>query len=229
MPAVSSLSGARPAVGPDAPSEPDLSDETRAAVYQWLAGLFARELTAEGLAAYRGVAGAAMLGALDEHPSLAPLVERLRGLAGEAAADSVRAADLAGAFSRLFLGVGGRRSAPPYESAYSGAEGRLFQEPVARMIATIRDLDLHVAKDFPEPPDHLSVQLSVMAELVRRGDVERQRRFLESRLLPWIGAFRDACAAFGGGGFYATAAESLVGFAREDAALLAAGPRTGDV
>ena len=195
----------------------------RAEVYLWLAGLFARELSDEALAAYRGAEGHALLERLGARSALAPAVARLRALAERGAAAEPAAKALAGDFARLFLGAGGRHGVPPYESAYGSERGLLFQEPTTQTAAVIRELDLRVADGFPEPPDHLAVQLSVMAELARREDAAaRQLWFLESRLLSWIEAFRDDCAATDRAGFYATAAASLAAFALDDAQRLRA-------
>ena len=211
-----------------------LSDEERAFVYRWLAGLFARELSLEALTTYRTQDGAALLRQLERLPALAGLVRELSSRTeGEGSLGPV-AGELAGAFARLFLSVGGRRSAPPYESAYTSERGLLFQEAVDHMGESLADLALGVPRDFPEPPDHIAVQLSVMAELAGRCEglavgeeletlVRKQRSFLEARLIPWVPRFRDDCAAFDRSGFYATVAGALVEFVTSDAAWLREG------
>ena len=226
----------RPGAEGDASTGSLPSDEARACIYQWLGGVFAREVSLEALLAYRSAGGIALLDQVGAHPALAPLAAALRGLALDHEGPETAVADLAGAYSRLFLGVGGRRSAPPYESAYTNERGLLFQEPSSRTAAELADLDLHVSEAFPEPPDHLAVQLEIMATLARRvreagsaAERDRQRRrqlaFLEARLLPWIGLFGDACVASDRSGFYATAATCLVAFVTADARQLRAACR----
>ena len=232
MQATSEISSLSPARG--GPAEAQLSDDERAFVYRWLAGVFARELPVYALAAYRTEEGAALLHQLESLPGLAVLARELSTrTAGEGPLDPV-ASELAGAFARLFLSAGGRRSAPPYESAYTSERGLLFQEAVDRMGESLADLTLSLPRDFPEPSDHIAVQLSVMAELAARCEglavgeerealVLKQRSFLEARLMPWVPRFRDDCVAFDRSGFYAAAACSLVEFVTSDGAWLREG------
>lgn len=208
----------------------ELSAGERAMVYRWLAGLFAREQTVEGLRRYRSAEGRALLGALGEIAPLAPAAATVGQRVSEISEDELpkRALDLAGAYARLFLGVGGRRSAPPYQSFYTGPEGRVMQEPAALMQRELRQRNRRLAAEFPEPPDHLAVQLSVLAELVETAPAAEQAAFLDARLLDWIGAFAARCAAADGTGFYAAAARALADFASADrAALPAAFPVRG--
>lgn len=210
-----------------------LSDEERAWIYQWLSGLFARELTTEALAAYRGPEGSALLQRLSAEPSLASIAERLQGLAADPQSDDAALLLFAGSFARLFLGVGGRRSAPPYESAYTSARGLLYQEATAESDGALKDLGLHVRQGFSEPSDHIAVQLEIMVALVRRADesedrgeaaigAKRQLDFIQARLLPWIESFRDDCIAADLSGFYAGAASGLVAFIAADTQRLRA-------
>ena len=234
MPVDSSRSQPHPGLGAGATIDDPPSHLERARIYQWLGGVFARELALEALAAYRSTDGMILLDGFGSHAALAPLVAELRTLALAHESPETAATDLAGAFSRLFLGVGGRHSAPPYESAYTSERGLLFQEASGHSAAQLLNLGLHVSQSFSEPPDHLAVQLEIMAELARRAEesqgaaetaryADRQLAFLEDRLLPWIGAFRDDCVASDRSGFYATAATCLVDFVREDAKRLRAG------
>ncbi len=207
-----------------APSGPEdlLSDAERAFIYRWFAALFAREPSVEMLSAYRSDEGRALLNELGRWDTLAPVVVQIRRQTAPSEDLATRAMDLAGAFSRLFLGVAGRRSAPPYESAYVSDTGRLFQEPSARAAEFLQDLDLKVPDGFPEPPDHLAVQLSIMAELADRSEatdesISRQQWFLDQSLMSWVGDFRDDCVKADRSGFYAAAAESLAAFLHEDA------------
>ena len=209
------------------------SERERAQAYRWLSGIFAREISVEALMAYRAPGGIALLDGFGAHPSLAPLATTLRGFALDHENPETVAKDLAGAFARLFLGVGGRRSAPPYESAYTSERGLLFQEASGHSAAQLMNLGLQVSGSFSEPPDHLAVQLEIVAELARRREesdgtadaekyADRQLAFLENRLLPWIRAFRDDCATFDRSGFYATAAGCLVAYVTADAERLRA-------
>ena len=233
MQADSSRRQSNPMAGADAAAGDGPSDLERARIYQWLGGIFARELSTDALTAYRSTDGMALLEGFGADPQLAPLVAELRTLALAHEEPATAVLDLAGAFSRLFLGVGGRRSAPPYESAYISERGLLYQESSGHNAAALMNLGLHVSRTFSEPPDHLTVQLEIMSELAGRAHEasdpedrnkyrQRQLAFLQDRLLNWIGAFRDDCMASDRSGFYATAATCLVGFVTDDVEWLRA-------
>ena len=209
----------------------DLDHAERCLIYRWLAGVFAREPTAEALAQYRTDEGRVLLASLARHAALAPLAGAIeRRVEGDEALDGI-ALDLAGAYAQLFHGVAGRRSVPPYESAYTSDRGLLFQEPTQAAEAVLAELDVGVDSGFREPADHIAVLLAIMAEMSARAVAEqaeepawtdRQRAFLGTRLAPWTAAFRDDCATADRTGFYAAAAESVAGFVQSDLTALAA-------
>jgi TorA-specific chaperone len=122
-------------------------------------------------------------------------------------------------FCRLFLGAGGLHgNAPPYESAYCGG-GRLFQQPTAEMTELLAAYGLDVAAECCEPPDHLAIELAVMealltAPVVHPASVEA----LLDRLLGWVPAFAERCAACDPLGFYAALAALLHVFLLEQRA-----------
>ena len=208
-------------VQPDAGLGQAPGDDERAAAYRWLSGIFAREPSAEAMAAYSGGDGQTLLAHIG---SIAPLSD-VAGALAELANDpdhEARARDLAGAFAWLFHGVGGRRGAPPFASVYMSARGLIQQESAAQAAHDLARLDARLAADFAEPPDHVAVQLSMMAELVERGTPRIQAAFLDRRLLPWIPEFRDACIAGDRHGLYGMAARCMVGFLEADRAQLQA-------
>lgn len=206
-------------------ARPPMHDPTaaeRAIVYRWLAGLFAHEPTVATLRAYRSEDGDALLTALGEIDALTPIAEMIQGWLPNASPNDLRgiARDLSGEFSRFFLGVGGRRSAPPYQSFYDNPNGRLMQQSASAMQNELRQRAAQIAPTFPEPPDHIAVQLAVMAELVESADRAEQAAYLERHLLGWIGEFRDRCAALSRYGFYTHAAVAVVDFINRDIATL---------
>ncbi len=121
------------------------------------------------------------------------------------------------AFCKLFMGLGGPRSAPPYESAYTG-DGRLFQEPAREMDKLLQQQGLAPSEEFPEAADHLALELSLMEETLRLAGLTEDRndialvRDLHTRLLSWVPNFAGACAAHDPSGFYAEAAKLLLTF-----------------
>ncbi len=195
---------------------------------QWLSGIFARELSAETLGFYGSEEGKTLLALLDEEPAFRPLVARLRALAAEKDHMSGRILDLAGTYARLFLGVGGRNAAPPYASAYCDEKGRLFQQPTAAMAALLRRLDIAVAEGVSEPPDHIAIELAVLAEICARADAARRAgetetaerfeceaaAFANDYLLVWIPDFCSDCLRLDQSGFYASAAAALLRYVR---------------
>lgn len=122
---------------------------------------------------------------------------------------------LNGVFCRLFLGLGGDAATLPIESAHRG-DGRLFQEPVDAMAALLAAHDLVPAADFVEPLDHLTVELSLLEQLIRaeaslvgideRTSIEALRR----RLAEWTPGFAEAVGRADPTGFYAALARVLV-------------------
>ncbi len=190
------------------------ADAHRAIIYRWLGSLFARELSLDMIAAYETEEGQAFLDLLmatDEG-----LFEELRRfiVPGETSAETIKA--LGGDFSRLFLGAGGRRTAPPYQSAYEGESGRLYGDATGRMNVVLRALGMQLPDEFPEPADHISIQLDVMALLVETASPEQQITFIDTYLMPWLPVFTERCKAFDQNGFYASASAALVAMVETD-------------
>lgn len=200
----------------------DLTAAERADVYRWFSGLFALEPTPETLSFYGSAEGEALLEGLGGVAELEPAVDAIRARISGATEPKLEAIalDLAAEFARLFLGAGGRRSAPPHQSFYASAEGRLMQHTAAQMQEELRLLDVRLADGFFDLPDHIAVQLAVMAELAQTAETAKQVDYLERRLLDWIGEFRDRCVAAAPSGFYAAATRALVAFIHADVARL---------
>lgn len=200
----------------------DLSAAERALVYRWLSSFFASEPTVETLDVYRSSEGGSLLLGLSGIAPLAPAVEAIRArVSGTSQAGmETLARDLSAAFSRLFLGVRGRRTAPPYKSFYVSDTGRLLQEPAARMQRELQRLGVRLTSNFSEPPDHIAVQLAVMAALANTADESEQAHFLDHQLRDWVGAFRDQCIVADEANFYTAMAHAMVDFIDADAAQL---------
>lgn len=194
----------------------------RAALYRWLAGLFAREPGGGEIARYRGPEMAGVFAMLEDDPALAEGANSLRHVLNREVSDDALAIDLASSFARLFLGAGGRRSAPPYESVYSGETGNTHGAATAEMQTLLRRYGLAPSGDFSEPPDHIAIQLTVMAELIGGEELEpsqsmrRQRDFLNRHLLSWTPRFLAACFEHDPSGFYAGLARLTGAFLERD-------------
>lgn len=202
----------------------------RVLVYRWLSGFFAREIEIEILNFYRTTEGNAFLDELEAEPCFLPLISAVRGIIEDEEALHTRLLDLRSVYAKLFLGAGGRRSAPPYHSAYASDKGLLFQSQMTEMADILRELDLSVVTSMKEPPDHIAVQLNVMAELAARSALDeyqlsaperaqasrRQIAFMDGHLLSWLPAFRDDCAAHDPSQFYALVASATFAFLEQD-------------
>ncbi len=213
IPSIKSLP--EPQISP--PIEADwFESENRQLVYQWFANLFAFEISAEQLSHFRGPKGAAFLSRLEQHAAFSSMTRQLSELASHDEDQGKVSLDLAGAFARVFLGAGGRHSAPPYQSMYLDNNQRLFQAPVTQMECLLRELELSTPPEFREPADHISVQLTVMAELVGRGEACMQLSFLDAHLNDWVSDFASACRACDRQGFYGQSASALVDWLKAD-------------
>jgi TorA maturation chaperone TorD len=150
--------------------------------------------------------------------------KEIRGVDEEVVLD-----DLARHYAFLFLGVGSENVAL-CESAYRNERGLLFQNAYFDIMETYREVGLGKREDFPEPEDHLSVELAYMAHLSRwiissietgkEEEVEKyhhyQRNFLKDHLLPWIPPFARGLSEISPSAFYKALAYLLEGYIKID-------------
>jgi TorA specific chaperone len=91
--------------------------------------------------------------------------------------------------------------------------GRLFQAPSGDMEKLLRQSDVSTDKEFREPSDHLSIELTLLAWLIRRdADRQAQAALLDDHLLVWVPVFADRYREYDRIGFYAGAAQVLTAF-----------------
>ncbi|MEG0217277.1 MAG: molecular chaperone TorD family protein, partial [Raoultibacter sp.] len=153
------------------------------------------------------------------------------------ALDEAQLEQLAVVFDRVFFGMGPRtaQKAFPYESVYTSEGGSLMQDAYSEIVKVYREALVRKNPDFPEPEDHLAIELAFMRSLCERcvavlqegteapvvALLEEQRAFLASHLLNWIAPF---CADMKGSaqqGFYYHLAVFTEEFLRSDAQALA--------
>ena len=201
----------------------------QAFVYRWLSGFFVRELEGQVLNAYNTPEGKVLLDQLASDPVLLPLVSAVREVIDDGAQGD-RVQDLKSAYAKLFLGVGGLRSAPPYHSAYASEKGLLYQTQTMEMAKLLQELDMSVDSSLKEPPDHLAIQLNVLAALVERitnntnrrplpeqtRENQKQLAFIDRHLLSWLPAFRDDLRANDPSHFYALAVDAVLSVLQRD-------------
>lgn len=137
--------------------------------------------------------------------------------------------DLTRHYAFLFLGVGSENVAL-CESAYRSERGLLFQSAYFDILEKYKEVGLGKREDFPEPEDHLSLELAYMAHLSRRtvssietGREEEmkkyyryQKSFLKDHLLPWIPQFSSSLSEVSPSTFYKALAYLLQGYIQVD-------------
>jgi len=127
-------------------------------------------------------------------------------------------------YTELFHGPG--EHIAPYESIQIGDGADLMGRAAHEVRRLMAEVGYAVPPESGELPDHISVELAFMAELVRReveaaetGDeataafaASLQRRFLLEHLGHWTGPFARKVRARARTRFYAAMAELLAGF-----------------
>jgi len=198
---------------PSVPQNPAMPSRS-ADIFAAFADIFAAPLEAAGIAALRDDGRLGGLAPLSDQPLAQRALDVLAGFDDAAEATS----ELNAAFCCLFLGAGGPHgNAPPYESAYAG-HGRLFGEPTAEMTKMLAAHGLGVAEGCCEPPDHLAIELALLAALLA-GPGPAAAAAVRDRLLGWVPGFAARCAEADTTGFYAALAALLHAFLLEQAAL----------
>jgi TorA-specific chaperone len=203
-----------------------------ASIAEWLAGIFVAPPTTNTIVSCREGLGATLFEALAEEPGCGAGAQRMQSALNVEGSAAAVARKLAAAFTELFDGVGGTKTVSLYESAHVSVSGRLFQAPSGDMERLLRQSDLSTDDAFREPPDHLSIELALLARLIRRDeDPQAQTALLDDHLLVWVPDFADRCRECDRTGFYAGAAQVLTAFLAAQRAALrhrrTTKPRTG--
>jgi TorA maturation chaperone TorD len=190
---------------------PDVDVEARTAIevchlYGLLASLFRAEPTRELLQLLRS-------------PDLAPLLIDagfdIEDELGDGMDDDTLLEQLAVEYAALFLGPGGHIS--PHESVHADpAGGKLWGDETVAVKRYIEALDLSLDDDYRGLPDHISVELDLMASLVgheargwEQGDLANvanalayQQEFMQEHLLRWVPLFCRKVIETSGMAFY---------------------------
>lgn len=107
----------------------------------------------------------------------------------------------------LFSGIFRQRGVSPYASAWDGT-GHLYGDAVQRMQNLLATLDVHLPAQYPEPADHLSIQLAALAEALRQERADCVHALM-AELTDWSSRFADALAQLDENGFYGNTARLL--------------------
>jgi len=119
-------------------------------------------------------------------------------------------------YADLFLNAG-ENPVLPYESFYADREPTLYGEPLFKMREFLRKHGLHKDPDYPEPEDHISVELDFLAELNRR-EMAGDRSTVDTRAdfgrrhLAWRTEFCAVLHSADKSGFYKALAEFTLGY-----------------
>ena len=186
------------------PKSPAGEDDWDAAIADWLSGIFLAAPSAETVESYRRGLGSELLESLWNEPAYRSGVAAMRQALDPAETASVLSRRLSMTFTHLFDGVGGPRTVPLYESAHVGVSRRVSQAPAGEMDMLLRRFELLPDPSHSGPPDHLSIELALLACIIRRGtDGGAEKEFLDRHLLVWVPTLAALCADADRTGFYA--------------------------
>lgn len=202
----------------------------RARTYGLLARLFREEVDQEALEELQSMRFPASTGNATVDEGYHLLYDYLKS----AWADSVT--ELAIDFVRTFIGhgVNGYSAAYPYESVYTSERRLMMQEARAEVLQTMRENNLKRGA-WNEGEDHVALEFEFMqrmslraADALAAGDEDEaaehlrvQRTFLHDHLLNWLPLLTSDMRLFSRTMFYQGLAQLAMGYAEEDAAVLA--------
>ena len=189
----------------------------RAVAYRWLSRMFAEEMDADTL---RSAQSGDIRQFLDEVACDADLANAIRLFEFNVDRyDDLDASvmDLKVAFASLFLGAGGKNTAPPYASYYLTGRSSLHHDCVLEIGKEYERHGLARIGEFAEPPDHLALMLSYLSRLAEDGAEDGEiSDFIRNHLEPWLPGFTADCAAHDPDGFYTAGAAFLRSFIQHD-------------
>jgi putative dimethyl sulfoxide reductase chaperone len=162
--------------------------------------------------------------------------ERLRAWAGALPAGDEPAAVqvLNMEFARLLLNLDDIPCFYPCESVYTSPECMMKQDAYLKVVAIYREEGLGRLAATGEPEDHVSMEMEFMAHLCVRAqdalangrreeysaNLEKQRQFLATHLLPWVPRFAGKLKEAAREDFYLAVAEITEEFLRDETANL---------
>ena len=214
-------------------------NSNRASIYNFLSGIYARELTSEQVSELRQrrgslLPGLSALGESEDASRIRTGLDLMRGYFESVVEGSERDVrlDLAEDYAGLFLGVRGKIPHPS-ESAYQGGK-KIMGRPYREVKKIYEEAGLSADKSFTEPEDHVATELSFMAFLARKTSdaikqgktesakwlIQSQKDFLERHIMKWIPRMCDDVLGIGRTEFYKGAAMITKGFLQMDYELI---------
>ncbi|MGS0682335.1 molecular chaperone TorD [Shewanella sp. 125m-7] len=200
-------------------------NQVRSTIYQLLSSLFAKEIdhkTLHDLTSEQAQNFWAQLGSESAFEAdVNTLVAELATLNTDKAL-----LELAADYCGLFL-IGTKYSASPYASLYldskpakKGDEPLLFGEQHQQMTQFLKQSQLQVQSEFPEPADHLAVILAYVAHLCVHSDEAEQLSFIQANLANWLNNFVAKVTEVDNGNFYQALARLTHSWVKSDAEWL---------
>lgn len=167
------------------------TSERRAELYWWFATLFSAELSDKQIAEYDSYDVRSFLKSLSTLDPMRPAVTELNEAIARLLVRDERATALAADFKGLFLAD---TAVQPYESAHLDASS------LGRMQQRLVRLAIDVSAKYPQPVDHLGVELDLMGNLIIRAAeapsadqreqwLGEQEAVLHGHLLAWFPPF----------------------------------------
>lgn len=132
-------------------------------------------------------------------------------------------------YVRLFLGPG-KVEVLPYQSTYEGHP--IYGETTLMLKSILAEAGLRISRKAGVGEDHIGVELKFMAYLCQSAldsltngknvmaILEKQKKFLEENMLPWVEKLCDDVLRSSTAKFYRGLARITRGFLREDRVLL---------
>lgn len=201
-------------------------NQARSTIYQLLSSLFAKEIDHKTLHELTSTQAQAFWSQLAAEPSFKADVEVL--VAEFAKLNSDKALlELAADYCGLFL-VGTKHSASPYASLYlvdnsatekptnKADEPLLFGEQHQQMTQFLKQSQLQVQSEFPEPADHLAVILAYVAHINMHSSNQEQLEFIRDNLANWLATFVAKVAKVDTGNFYIALAQLTLAWVNSD-------------
>lgn len=163
---------------------PDLTNQERQFIYQWIGSLLSRELTEEQIVNYQSGGFDCLFEFLDELGFQEKTAKIRTALQPQ---DSLRL-ELAADFAHCFL-LEGKLSAIPYLSAY--LEGQALDQALALVDNWMAHYQVSINRDHNEPSDYISILISILIKLIETGSHAEQQQFINVVLLSWIPQFAE--------------------------------------
>lgn len=165
-------------------------------------------------------------------------LEPLSALVAELDSEEAAAEHLAAwkrVYSRVILGLGGKRASHPWESAYTSSRQLLMQRETLEVRNAYRAFG-YLPEMYPRvADDHLALECAFMAALAQKtidafaADdedtaarlTEGQGRFLHDHMAKWVRRYADDLQTDAPDSLYALAAQALAQFIGDDEKFLA--------